>query len=155
MKTRKPLRTQPNVSAGERLVHLLSNASKAQQEMTYIKLLNSLKEYAEVARAFDDSFGKLGKRKRGERGKLSGMIAFEELAVECLKTRKDRLKTLGVPTAEAWTQAAAEIGNACKLSPETLMDWYRGVRRRERGKPIETRTYRKHYAAKRQATKPD
>lgn len=95
-----------------------------------------------------------GGRARGQRTKLHAAILSEDVAVDLVKRRRNDLKERGIPPYDALEQACREIAPLFCVGPGTLQDWLRGVRRRERDRPIERRGFRRR-RAKQQKSKID
>jgi len=92
---------------------------------------------------WDDETKTTFSRKRGERGKLAGAILIEDIAVEELRERKAFYKPHYDRAGSARSQALVEVASMFGIISDTLEDWDRGVRRKERRKPIEERSFRR------------
>lgn len=95
---------------------------------------------------FDDELASVLKaqkaRTRGNKTKLTGGCALERLAVRLAKQRRDELKARGMRPGVAWEDALNEVAPLFGVKPGTIHDWYRGINRRERNKPITERAFR-------------
>lgn len=139
-------------------------SKKMEHRLNIEHLLVLLADFEHLAANADKSVAKLQKRPHGKRTKLSGGVAVEKQAVNVVRRVKDYLRQYGVPSvgpwesaktnaarwlesgpittppeialplATAWWVARERVGAVLGVSAQTLLDWERGVRTRERAR---------------------